>query len=156
MPRDILIQAEHLYRRFGATQAVQDLSFTLQQGQVLGFLGPNGAGKSTTMQLLTGNLAPNAGCIFIDGIDLLDQPRQAKSRIGYLPEHPPLYQELSVDEYLNYCARLHRLPRSSISNAVDRVKIRCGLEGCGSASDRQFIQGLPATGGHCSGYCAQP
>ncbi len=128
MPRNILIQADHLYRRFGDIRAIHDLSFALKQGQVLGFLGPNGAGKSTTMQLLTGNLALNAGCILIDGIDLLDQPRQAKSRIGYLPEHPPLYRELSVDEYLSYCARLHRLPRSGIANAVDWAKTRCGLQ----------------------------
>lgn len=126
-----LVQVENLHRCYGDTWAVREVSFVLNQGQVLGFLGPNGAGKSTTMQLLAGNLGPDVGRILINGIDLLDEPRRAKASIGYLPEFPPLYRELTVDEYLNYCARLHRMPRATITIAVERAKERCGLPAVG-------------------------
>ncbi|MGH8399975.1 MAG: ABC transporter ATP-binding protein, partial [Gammaproteobacteria bacterium] len=96
-----------------------------------GFLGPNGAGKSTTMQMLSGNLAPSAGRIQINGIDLLDEPKRAKALIGYLPEVPPLYPELSVNEYLDYCARLNRVPREHIRAARDSAKQHCGLKDVG-------------------------
>ena len=122
-----LAQVEHLTRRYGERRAVDDLSFTLQPGQILGLLGPNGAGKSTTLRMLAGVLAPDAGRIVINGIDLLDQPRQARQAIGYLPEQPPLYRELTVDEQLHYSARLHGLSRTASRSAVAQVKARCGL-----------------------------
>jgi len=122
-----LIEAEHLYRYYGKHCAVHDVSFTLSKGEVLGLLGPNGAGKTTTMQMLCGNLAPSAGQIRINGFDLLDQPKSAKSSLGYLPDTPPLYRELSVQEFLHYCAQLHGIPRNSIRQAIDRAKERCGL-----------------------------
>ncbi|MDH3343353.1 MAG: ABC transporter ATP-binding protein, partial [Gammaproteobacteria bacterium] len=122
-----LITVNNLVRYYGQHRAVDDISFTLKTGDILGFLGPNGAGKSTTMKMLSGNLAPNAGEIHINGFDLLDQPRQAKTEIGYLPEQPPLYKEMTVDEYLTYCARLHRIPKSNIANAVKLAKTRCSL-----------------------------
>ena len=122
-----LAQVEHLTRRYGERRAVDDLSFTLQRGQILGLLGPNGAGKSTTLRMLAGVLAPDAGRIVINGIDLLDQPRQARQAIGYLPEQPPLYRELTVDEQLYYSARLHGLSRVASRPAVAQVKERCGL-----------------------------
>lgn len=122
-----LISVEHLYRYYGANCAVRDVSFELDTGQVLGFLGPNGAGKSTTMQILSGNLAPSAGRVQIDGIDLLDRPKRAKCQLGYLPEQPPLYRELTVDEYLWFCARLHRIARKRRGAAVATAKERCGL-----------------------------
>jgi ABC-2 type transport system ATP-binding protein len=122
-----LINAQHLYRHYGDNTAVEDISFQLQQGDILGLLGPNGAGKSTTMQMLSGVLAPSAGSININGIDLLDQPRAAKKQIGYLPEQPPLYPELSVDEYLHYCARIRRIAKTEIGAAVDQARQRCGL-----------------------------
>ena len=134
----ILIHAEHLYRYYGDILAVQDISFELQQGDILGLLGPNGAGKSTTMQLLSGVLAPSAGRIRINHIDLLDQPQAAKKQIGYLPEQPPLYNELSVDEYLHYCGQIRRMPRSDINAAVDHAKQRCGL----NTSGRRLIGNL--------------
>ncbi len=127
MSTQALVHIEHLTRYYSLTCAVSDVSFDLAKGEVLGFLGPNGAGKTSTMQLITGNLAPNAGQICIAGIDLLDQPRQAKQAIGYLPEQPPVYRELTVDEYLHYCARLNRIPRGNIAVALDTAKDRCGL-----------------------------
>ncbi len=122
-----LIIAEHLYRFYGKLCAVDDVSFTLSRGEVLGFLGPNGAGKTTTMQMLCGNIAPSAGLITINGYDMLDKPKLAKLKLGYLPDTPPLYRELTVDEFLHYCARLHRLTRGHSNKAIEKAKERCGL-----------------------------
>lgn len=127
MDTPTLVRVEHLSRYFGATCALNDLSFEVHRGEVLGFLGPNGAGKSTTMQILSGNLAPSAGRVLINGVDIFTQPRQAKAALGYLPDHPPLYRELTVDEYLQYCARLRRIPRGERRLAIERAKQRCGL-----------------------------
>jgi ABC-2 type transport system ATP-binding protein len=126
-----LVEVEHLYRYYGDICAVRDLSFQLNKGDILGLLGPNGAGKSTTMQVITGNLAPSAGQVRIAGADLVDHPAAAKAALGYLPEQPPLYRELTVDEYLQYCARLHRIPRREVASALQRAKRRCGLEQSG-------------------------
>ncbi len=138
MSNDNLISVKHLYRRYAGLTAVSDVSFELARGEVLGFLGPNGAGKTSTMQMLTGNLAPSSGRILINGIDLLDNPKQAKALIGYLPEQPPLYRELTVDEYLQFCARLNRIRRNAVGQAVERAKQRCGLEQVG----RRLINNL--------------
>ncbi|UCH52375.1 MAG: ATP-binding cassette domain-containing protein [Pseudomonadota bacterium] len=126
-----LVEVSHLARAYGDLQAVKDVSFSIRKGEVLGFLGPNGAGKTTTMQILSGNLAPSAGSVTIAGHDLLEEPRAAKSKIGYLPEQPPLYRELTVDEYLDYCAALNRIPRGERKAAVDKAKERCGLREVG-------------------------
>jgi ABC-2 type transport system ATP-binding protein len=126
-----LLEVDQLSRSYGNIRAVDDVSFTVERGDILGFLGPNGAGKSTTMKMLTGNLAPDGGQIRVNGFDLLDQPRQAKTHIGYLPEQPPVYRELTVDEYLAYCARLNRIERARISAAVATAKERCGLTDVG-------------------------
>lgn len=131
MDTKILISVEQLYRYYGHQCAVQDVSFELAQGEVLGFLGPNGAGKTTTMRMITGNLAPSGGRIRINGVDLLDRPKRAKADIGYLPEQPPVYRDLTVDEYLYYCARLHRLSKEKRGPAVSRAKQRCGLTDAG-------------------------
>lgn len=127
MPGDTLIHVEHLHRHYGPLHAVQDVSFSLLRGEVLGFLGPNGAGKSTTMQIISGNLAPSAGRVLINGHDILDAPQAAKAALGYLPEQPPLYRELTVIEYLEYCARLNRISKADVARAVDRARQRCGL-----------------------------
>lgn len=134
MDSEILIEVQHLSRHFSGSSnnnkpvtAVDNISFTLQRGEVLGFLGPNGAGKSTTMQMLTGNLSPTHGSIKIAGMDLLDNPLEAKAKIGYLPDTPPLYKELTVDEYLYYCAQLNQVAKSSVKQAVFMTKERCGL-----------------------------
>lgn len=127
MDAKTLISVEQLYRYYGHHLAVESINFELAQGEVLGFLGPNGAGKSTTMQMISGNLAPSAGRIRINGIDLLDTPKLAKAEIGYLPEQPPVYRDLTVDEYLYYCAKLHRVSRGRRDQAVTRAKTRCGL-----------------------------
>lgn len=131
MSDDVLIRVEGLERYYGEVPAVRGVTFEVRRGEVLGFLGPNGAGKSTTMQVLAGVLAPSAGQVLVGGVDLLDSPRQAKAQIGYLPEQPPLYRELTVDEYLRYCARLRRVPADALGEALARAKARCGLADVG-------------------------
>jgi len=127
MESKILISVEQLSRYYGHQLAVDHIDFELAQGEVLGFLGPNGAGKSTTMQMITGNLAPSEGRVRINGVDMLDEPKRAKASIGYLPEQPPVYRDLTVDEYLDYCARLHRVDKAQRGHAINRAKRRCGL-----------------------------
>lgn len=127
MSGDVLVSVEHLWRRYGGLVAVRDLNFELRRGEVLGFLGPNGAGKSSTMQMLAGNLAPSEGRIRIQGVDLLDEPDRAKRFMGYLPELPPVYPELSVREYLRFCARLHAVPKARLPASIDAAVQRCGL-----------------------------
>lgn len=132
MSTEILIRVENLCRYYGEIRALDDVSFDIGKGEVLGFLGPNGAGKSTTMQIISGNLAPSAGRVIINGIDILDQPKEAKAHLGYLPEQPPVYRELTVDEYLRYCARINRIPAKQRRAAVEKAKERCGLTQVGS------------------------
>ena len=127
MSSQALISVNNLVRYYGDYCAVNDISFELATGDILGFLGPNGAGKSTTMQMLSGTLAPTEGEIRIDGVDLLDRPGAAKAALGYLPEVPPLYREMSVDEYLRYCAKLRRIRKSDSRDAIELAKQRCGL-----------------------------
>jgi ABC-2 type transport system ATP-binding protein len=124
---NLTVEAIELTRFYGGRAAVSDVTFNLQQGQVLGFLGPNGAGKSTTMKMLTGNLAPSAGSVKICGIDMIESPKEAKALIGYLPEMRPLYKEFTVDEYLTIAARLHNVAGKHIKRAVEHAKERCGL-----------------------------
>ena len=121
------LDAIDLSRNFGSNIAVNDISFSLQKGEVLGFLGPNGAGKSTTMRMLTGNLAPSDGSVKICGFDMVANPKKAKEMIGYLPEMRPLYKELTVDEFLTIAARFHKVQSSKIRRSVDSAKDKCGL-----------------------------
>ena len=127
MQNDTLVDVKNVSRWYGATRAVNNISFQVNRGEVLGFLGPNGAGKSTTMNLVTGNLAPMTGEILINGVDLLEQPQQAKKHIGFLPEQPPLYKAFTVDEYLRFCARIKLVAKPHIASALDSAKQRCGL-----------------------------
>lgn len=122
-----LIQVTELGKTYAQKTVVDSISFTLNCGEVLGFLGPNGAGKSTTMQMLTGNLTPSFGQVEIKGMNILQQPLKCKSLIGYCPETPPLYKELSVDEYLTYCAQLHQIKSPQIKDHLDEAKQQCGL-----------------------------
>lgn len=124
---DELLGVRALERHYGAHQALAGVDLRLVKGEVLGLLGPNGAGKTTCLQILSGNLAPTAGEVQVMGQDLIRAPRQAKRHIGYLPERPPLYTDMRVDEYLGYCARLRAVPRGKRREAVERAKARCGL-----------------------------
>jgi ABC-2 type transport system ATP-binding protein len=136
-----LLDVRQLTRRYGAFTALRDLDFTLERREVLGFLGPNGAGKSTCLRVLTGNLAPHAGQVRIQGIDLWQEPLRAKTHVGYLPEQPPLYLNQRVDEYLEYSARLHRVPRGELTSALNAAKRRCGLQTVGRKLIRTLSKG---------------
>ncbi len=102
-----MIEVSHVSRNFGDFRAVNDVSFSIPTGQIVGLLGPNGAGKTTTMRMITGFLAPSAGSILIDGIDVSENPVEAKKKIGYMPESAPLYGEMIVEDYLNYIANIY-------------------------------------------------
>lgn len=128
MSKPTLLNVKSLSRIYGSHHAVKDLSFSINKGEVLGFLGLNGAGKSTTMKMLSGNLAPSYGEISINGYDLLTQPKQAKAHIGYLPEQPPIYKELTVKEFLSFCAQINQIPSARRKAAISNVVERCGLE----------------------------
>lgn len=133
---EITLSARNLTRSFGNQQVIHNVSLELKRGEVLGLLGHNGAGKSTTLQMLTGCLLPNgtdknACSIEICGIDLLRHPALAKRHIGYLPETPPLYRELSVNDYLIFAARLRGMKSTEVTEALAQTKRRCGLEAVG-------------------------
>ena len=127
MSEQITLNARNLTRRLGRREVIRNVSLQLKRGEVLGLLGQNGAGKSTTMQLLSGVLIPDAGQIEICGIDLAINPIKAKACIGYLPENPPLYRDMRVDDFLTYAAKLHHVPRTGMREALAIAKNRCGL-----------------------------
>ncbi len=116
-----MIEVTNLVKRYGTHTAVDHLSFTVEDGQIYGFLGPNGAGKSTTMNMMTGYLAATEGQILINGHDIMEEPEAAKKCIGYLPEIPPLYQDMTVYEYLQFVARLKKLPKKVQKTQIDKV-----------------------------------
>ena len=122
-----MISVAGVTKRYGPVLAVQDLSFEVERGEVVGFLGPNGSGKTTTMRMITGTLQPDEGEILFDGVPIAEQLTEAKRRVGYLPEANPLYEDLLVAEYLDYVAELRGLSqaetRSSVSDAVDETGI---------------------------------
>jgi ABC-2 type transport system ATP-binding protein len=122
-----VISVSHLTKKYGRHVAVDDLTFDVEAGEVLGFLGPNGAGKTTTMRMVTGYLPPSKGRIRIDGFDLYDHPIEAKRRIGYLPENPPVYPEMTVRSYLGYVSELKDVPSAQRRAAVDRAIARARL-----------------------------
>ena len=133
MTAPLTLSAQDLTRRHGPRLvAVSGVSLELRRGEVLGLLGHNGAGKSTTLQMLTGALPPDSGTVKICDFDLALEPELAKACIGFLPEHPPLYKDMSVDAYLLFVARLHRIPETKLAAALAQAKQRCGLQDSGN------------------------
>lgn len=116
-----MIELKHVTKRYGAKRAVDDISFTINKGEVLGFLGRNGAGKSTTMNMITGYISASEGQILLDGMDVLEQPREVKRRIGYLPELPPLYMDMTVEEYLSFCCDIKDVRKKSQKAHLDDI-----------------------------------
>ena len=123
-----MIKVENLSKSFGPKLAVNDVSFTVERGEVLGFLGPNGAGKSTTMRMITGFIPPTAGKVTVGGFDIVDDPLPAKRLIGYLPENAPAYTDMTVEGFLNFCAELRGLRGDARTKAVNNVVEMCFLE----------------------------
>jgi ABC-2 type transport system ATP-binding protein len=133
-----MIQVEELRKNYGSFRALQGISFTVDRGEILGFLGPNGAGKTTTMKILTGFLNPSGGRAVVAGHDILENSVEVRRLLGYLPEHTPLYEDLSVEGYLRYCGRLRRMSGSRLS---DRIRAVIGLTDLGPKS-RALIKTL--------------
>jgi ABC-2 type transport system ATP-binding protein len=119
-----VIEVQHLTKRYGPFTAVNDISFTVPRGEILGFLGPNGAGKTTTMRVLTGYMPPTEGKTIVAGFDVFEQPIEAKRRIGYLPETPPLYTDMTVRDYLTFVAKIKNVPRAERKARIDTVMER--------------------------------
>ena len=137
-----MIEVCHLTKRYGSHCAVDDISFTVDDGCICGLLGPNGAGKSTTMNMITGYLSPTAGTVRIDGHDIVDEPQQAKACIGYLPEQPPLYPDMTVTEYLLFVAELKGVKgRQRRADDVERAAGRTGLDGVTDRLIRNLSKG---------------
>lgn len=122
-----MIDVSGLTKFYGPRTAVNDLSFTVNSGEVVGFLGPNGAGKSTTMKILTGFMPASAGTVKVNGFDVFESPLEVKRSVGYLPENPPVYLEMVVEEYLKFAARIHDVPKAKLKSAVDSALQRTGL-----------------------------
>lgn len=120
-----MIEVKNLSKSYGDYAAVTDVSFTAQKGQIVGFLGPNGAGKTTTIRMLSTYLPPSSGTATVAGFDVLTQSDQVRRRIGYLPENPPLYGEMTVREYLKFVGEIKGVPRASLSARIDEVMERC-------------------------------
>ena len=122
-----MIEVQHLTKRYGPVTAVDDVTFRVERGEILGFLGPNGAGKTTTMRILTGYMPPTEGKAVVAGFDVLEQPLEAKRRTGYLPETPPLYPDMTVREYLDFVARIKGVPRherrTRVAAAMERTHV---------------------------------
>lgn len=123
-----MIQAENLTKYYGEVQALRDVSFRVEQGEIVGLLGPNGAGKTTAMKILTCFLPPSSGTARVAGHDIFDAPLEVKRSVGYLPEEPPVYPELTVEEYLAYAGRLKGLGRGEVKAARARAMEKCGLD----------------------------
>ena len=123
-----MIEVEQLTKRYGSVKAIDNVSFRVEKGEILGFLGPNGAGKTTTMRILTGFLPATSGTAKVAGFDVFTESAEVRRRIGYLPENPPLYTEMTTESYLRFVARIKGMPRNAIEDAIDRVITTCGLE----------------------------
>jgi ABC-2 type transport system ATP-binding protein len=124
-----MIEVANLSKRYGDLRAIEGVSFTAASGQILGFLGPNGAGKTTTMRIITGFMPATSGTVRVEGFDVFDQSNEVRRRIGYLPENPPLYNDMAVAPYLRFVARLKGLGRREVGEALERVLATCGLDG---------------------------
>lgn len=122
-----LIELRHVKKRYGAVSALCDVSFVAPQGQIIGLLGQNGAGKTTTLNLITGYLPPTEGQVLVDGMDMLTHARECKRLIGYLPEKPPLYEEMTVRAYLRFVCELKEVQKKAIAPHVEEIMATCGL-----------------------------
>jgi ABC-2 type transport system ATP-binding protein len=138
MSDELLISAERIQRYYGKHCALDDVNFQARRGEVIGFLGPNGAGKSTLMQILCGTLAASSGNVTIAGYDIRESPLNARANLGYLPEHPPLYQDVTVDDYLNFCASLKGINNEARTERLTQSKKKCHLLEAG----QRLISGL--------------
>lgn len=123
-----IVKLEHLSHKYSSSWAIRDINIEISKTGIVGLLGSNGAGKSTTMNILCGALNQTEGNVYINGISMRENPQLAKREIGFLPQNPPLYMDLTVDEYLSYCAGLRQLPKDRMKPAIKEAKERCGID----------------------------
>lgn len=152
----ILIEVSHLTKKYGSHVAVNDLSFHVKEGEILGFLGPNGAGKSTTMNMMTGYLSSTSGTVKINSIDILENPIEAKKNIGYLPEIPPLYLDMTVLEYLTFVAKLKKVKKSELTDQLSRILDRIELTAVQSRLIKNLSKGYKQRVGLASALVGNP
>ena len=136
-----MIRVENLTKRYGSITAIQDVSFEVNKGEVLGFLGPNGAGKTTTMRILSGFFPASEGTAVVAGFDVFERSLEVKKRVGYLPENPPLYPEMTVDTYLRFVASIKGVDGPKVNSRLTDVKVRCGLYGQGDRLIKHLSKG---------------
>ncbi len=151
-----MLKVSHLSKSYGDRKVIDDLSFEAEKGKIYGFLGPNGAGKSTTMNMITGYLAPGSGTILINDISMVREPGKARKQIGYLPEVPPLYPDLSVEENLSYAAELKGLKGKDKKAELDRVCERMGLKYVRQHLVRQISKGYKQRAGLAQALLSDP
>lgn len=133
-----MLEVKHLIKQYGQKQALSGISFSVNRGEVVGFLGANGAGKSTTMNIITGYLSPTDGDVLVDGSDILTEPLSAKSKIGYLPEQPPIYPDMKVQEYLSFLYDLKKVKKNKkvSGSKAEHLAAVCGRTGISEVSQR--------------------
>lgn len=151
-----MITLEGVSKRYGTVYALKDVSFSAPKGQILGLLGQNGAGKTTALNILTGYLSTTQGKVSIDGYDILKDPREAKRRIGYLPEQSPLYDEMTVESYLRFCCRLKEVEKSSVSRHVAEIVQITGLEQAAKRKLGNLSKGYRQRAGIAQALCGAP
>lgn len=151
-----MIEVKQLSKSYGDRQAIKDLTFTIEKGDVVGFLGPNGAGKSTTMKIITGFMAPTSGEARVCGFDVFEEPIEVKKRIGYLPENPPLYVEMTVEKYLHYVAELKLVETGRIKALVDRALVKTQLLSVRSRLIRNLSKGFKQRVGIAQALVSDP
>lgn len=151
-----MIELKAVTKRYGAVEAIRDISFTAPRGQIVGLLGQNGAGKTTTLNILTGYMPPTSGQVLVDGLDMLTQSRDCKRAIGYLPEKPPLYDEMTVRSYLRFVCELKEVARKTIPAHVDEVMSICGLTEVAGRLIGHLSKGYRQRVGVAQALCGDP
>ena len=146
-----MIEVNNLVKRYGDHTAVDHLSFKIEKGKIYGFLGPNGAGKSTTMNIITGYIASTEGTVSIDGHDILEEPEKARKCIGYLPEQPPLYFDMTVLEYMRFAADLKKIPKNKKNEMIEEVMDRVKITDMKNRLIKNLSKGYRQRGGTCPG-----
>ncbi len=151
-----MIELKQVTKRYGAVEAITDISFTAPKGQVVGLLGQNGAGKTTTLNILTGYMPPTSGQVLVDGLDMLTHARECKRAIGYLPEKPPLYDEMTVRSYLKFVCELKEVTRKALPAHVDEVMAICGLTDVSDRLIGHLSKGYRQRVGVAQALCGDP
>lgn len=151
-----MVTVDMLSKKYGSHWAVKDVSFTLPQGKIIGLLGQNGAGKTTILNMITGYIGPTQGSISIAGVDLFKNPRQAKRHVGYLPEQPPLYEEMTVKDYLYFCCSIKEVEKKAISAHVQEIAITTGIEDVMGRLIAHLSKGYRQRVGFAQALCGAP